>query len=179
MEGDAGITSVEDCIRTWSPYILQVRNDTGLNAVVIGAQWGLETGWHQTGVRQGRVGWHGQFNLAGIMGPDGYPQDFSSYEEFAARYIAIIEAYAKTMGPPGSSIADSIRWLSESPWNGSHYMQDGHNVLQAVVDSFGDLIHTLLFGSPLEPRGVLTVVLTVAGYRPVKVDLVPLDTQTQ
>jgi hypothetical protein len=157
-------------LATW---INQAAGQTGLNPVAICVQWGLETGWYTEGVWQSRVGWHGRYNLAGIMAGSS-PQDFADYEMFVQDYARLINYY-KSQGwgaPwPDNAATDpvaSLEWLARTPWNGDHYAAGGvwGKVLLDVYDAFGEQIAAALQRAAAPAAATVTVTVLVPGYVP-------------
>lgn len=157
-------------LATW---IKTAAAQTGLSEVAIACQWGLETGWYTEGVWQSRVGWHGRYNLAGIMAGDA-PADFDGYEQFVERYVGLINYYkSRGWGAPWPADAAtdpvaSIEWLGRTPWNGDHYAVGGRwgEALLQVYEAFGEEIAAALRRAAAPQTATVTVTVTVPGYAP-------------
>lgn len=108
-----------------APVALAIASQTTMLPEVLIAQFADETGFHAEGVWQGKEGWSGKFNLAGIS-PNGKIADYASYAEFGAAYVKTIstKGYGYPVVLAQRNISAQCTALGKSSWAGTRYDAD-------------------------------------------------------
>lgn len=128
--------SQQSFVAQMSPFAKEASAATGIDANVIMAQWGIETGWGSS------YQWTQHFNPAGIgiTGPSVQGQNYGSVQGGVQAYVDFInnnsryQAVKAAQGPTAQAIA-----MGNSGWAASGYNSGGGNgsALLSTMSSLG------------------------------------------